>query len=192
MIEGNKTFRLVNKDNALDFFQMVGNKILNFNDETNATFNETYDSVRSTRSASKCYFIEMTRTWYQLIYKDGLVYQYSYNGKLVRRVEVVTRLSDDQIRTLINVNVHSGSGDQEDNPIYVKWENDLFRVLENGDTTVDNIKRIIYNTEKLPNPPYLGGRWLIGFLKSFTRKYPQYVELILDSTLPSVPHNIFD
>ena len=189
-----RKYSLIDKDDTKsNIFEIDGNSVLYFNDRTNATFYETYEQVKKNKLASKCYFITQTHIWYQLIYKEGIVYQYSCDGVFIRRIEQVQRLSDEQVRTLIKVDVHTGtpSTDLQTNPTYDKWENKLFTELENGNTTVDNIKRIIYNTENLHNPPYLGGRWLVGYLKSFTKKYPQYIELIFNSSLPSHPHNIF-
>jgi hypothetical protein len=193
MTSRDRKYLLIDNDNTSDVFERDGNSLLYFNDRTNATFYETYELVKKYKLASKCYFITQTHLWYQFIYKEGIVYQYSCDGVFIRRIEQVQRLSDEQVRTFIKVDVHAGtpSTDLQPNPIYDKWENDLFTELENGNTTVDNIKRIIYNTENLPHPPYLGGRWLSGYLKGFTKKYPQYIELIFNSTLPLPPHNIF-
>jgi len=194
MTRVNRKYLLIDNDDAKsNVFEIDGNSVLYFNDRTNATFYETYELVKKYKLASKCYFITQTHLWYQFIYKEGIVYQYSCDGVFIRRIEQVQRLSDEQVRTFIKVDVHAGtpSTDLQPNPIYDKWENDLFTELENGNTTVDNIKRIIYNTENLPNPPYLGGRWLSGYLKGFAKKYPQYIELIFNSTLPLPPHNIF-
>ena len=190
---GNRKYMLIDKDDVSNRFETDGSSLLYFNDRTNATFYETYDSIKRSGLASKCYFISHTNMWYQLIYKDGVVYQYSCDGLFVRRVEQVQQLSDEQVRALIKVDVHAGSPStySGENPTYDKWENALFTELENGNTTVDDIKRIIYNTENLPNPTSLGGRWLSGYLKGFTQKYPKYMELILNSSLPSHPHNIF-
>ena len=142
---------LIDKDDTNNLFDIDGNIILLFNDKTTATFYETYESVKITRFASKCYFIERTHSWHQFIYKDKFVYQYSCNGIFIRRIEQVQRLSDYQIRTLINVDVRAKTPLTVTNlnSLYDKWENDLFMTLENSDTTVDNIKRIIYNTEYL-------------------------------------------
>jgi hypothetical protein len=177
----NRTYILIDPDNSSNIFEINGSSILYFNDKTNGTFYETYEIVKKNKSASKCYYIEKTHMWYQLIYKDKCIYQYAFNGTLFRRIEQVERLSDENIRELMKVGVHSGtpSTDVVPNPIYDKWEKDLLTVLENGSISTDNIKRIIYNTDNIPNPPYLGGRWLVGFLNGFTNKYPQYIDLIL-------------
>jgi len=194
MTSRDRKYLLIANDNTSDVFECDGNSVLYFNDQTNATFYETYELVKKYKLASKCYFIKQTHLWYQFIYKEGIIYQYSCDGCFIRRIEQVQRLSDEQVRTLIKVDVHAGtpSTHSQPNATYDKWENELFTELENGNTTVDNIKRIIYNTGNLPNPPYLGGRWLAGYLKGFTNKYPQYIELIFNSNLPLPPHNIFD
>lgn len=173
-------YRLIDPDTPSNTFEIDGNSILCFNDNTNRTFRDTYENVKNTKTASKCYFIEHTKIWYQLIYKDLFVYQYSYNGTLMRRIEQIESLSDEQIRDLIKVGVHSGtpSTDSAQNPIYDIWEKNLLTALENGSVSVDSIKRVIYNTTNSPNQQYLGGRWLVGFIKGFTNKYPKYMSLI--------------
>jgi len=177
----NSIFRFIDPDNLSNIFEINGSSILFFNDKTNGTFYDTYESVRKNKSPSKCYYIELNKMWYQLIYKEQSIFQYSFHGSCIRCVEHVQQISDEQIRDLIKIDVHSGtvSTDSQSNPIYDKWENSLLSILENGTISVDNIKRIIYNTDNKPNPPYLGGRWLIGFLHGFTKKYPNYVDLIL-------------
>lgn len=173
-------YRLIDPDTLSNTFEIDGNSILYFNDNTNGTFHDTYEIVKKTKTASKCYLIEHTKIWYQLIYKDLLVYQYSFNGTLVRRIEQIDKLSDEQIRDLIKVGVHSGtpSTDISLNPIYDIWEKNLLTALENGSVSVDSIKRVIYGTNNSHNQQYLGGRWLVGFLNGFTNKYPQYMSLI--------------
>lgn len=177
----NSIYKLIDPDNLSNIFQIHGSSILFFNDKTNGTFFDTYESVRKNKSASKCYYIDLNKMWYQLIYKHDSIFQYSYNGTLTRHIEHVQQISDEKIRELIKIGVHSGtaSTDVAPNPIYDKWEKDLLTVLENGNISVDNIKRIIYNIDNKQNAPYLGGRWLIGFLHGFTKKYPQYIDLIL-------------
>lgn len=165
-----RKYRLIDPDNSSNIFEIDGDTILYFNDNTNGTFHNTYESIKNTKTASKCYFIKHTKMWYQLIYKNLLVYQYSFNGDFTRRIEI---LSDEQIRDLIKVGVHSGtpSTDISQNPRYDIWEKNLLKALENGSVSVDSIKRVIYNTDNSSNQPYLGGRWLVGFLNGFTNKY---------------------
>ena len=166
---GNIKYLLIDNDDRSNVFETDGNSVLLFNDGTTSTFNETYELVKKTKLASKCYFIAKTNIWYQFIYQDDIVYQYSCDGVFIRHIEQVQQLSDEQIRTLIKVDVHAGPPSTEfhPNPKYDKWENDLLRELENGNTSVYHIKSVIYNYEKLDEPPYLGGRWLSGFLNSF-------------------------
>ena len=177
----NSIYKLIDPDNSSNIFQIDGMSILFFNDKTTGTFYDTYESVRKNKSASKCYYIDLNKMWYQLIYKDQSIFQYSFNGTLTRQIDHIQQISDEKIRELIKIGVHSGtpSTDVVPNPIYDKWEKDLLTVLENGSISVDNIKRIIYNTDNMPNPPYLGGRWLMCFLQGFTNQYPKYKELIL-------------
>ena len=177
----NSIYTLKDPDNSSNIFHIDGSSILYFNDNTNGTLYNTYESVRKNKSASKCYFIDHNKMWYQLIYKEQSIFQYSFNGSLIRRIEHVQQISDEQIRELIKIDVHSGTPSTEamPNPIYDKWEKGLLTVLDNGSISVDTIKRIIYNTDNIPNPQYLGGRWLMSFLQGFTNKYPKYKELIL-------------
>jgi len=177
----NSVYKLIDPDNLSNILEIHGSSILYFNDRTNGTFFDTYETVRKNKSASKCYYIDHNKMWYQLMYKDQSLFQYSFHGSLIRRIEHVQQISDKQICELIKIDVHSGTPSTEamPNPIYDKWEKGLLTVLENGSISVDTIKRIIYNTDNIPNPPYLGGRWLISFIQGFTNKYPKYKELIL-------------
>ena len=177
----NSTYMLLDPIESANIFEINGSSILYFNDRTNGTFYDTYQSVKKNKSASKCYYIDDNKMWYQLIYKEQLIFQYSFNGSFIRRIKQVQQLSDEKICELIKVGIHTGtpSTDVVSNPIYDKWEKNILTVLENGSISVDDIKRIIYNTDNISNPPYLGGRWLIGFLHQFTKRNPKYIDIIL-------------
>ena len=170
--ETSKLYQLVNIDNESDIIEIPGNIILTFNtDRTSKTFHETnLFMLRSVNgSATQCYFVPTSNTWYQLINMEGNVYQVSFDGTRKRRVQLkptAQKLSDDQIAAILYVPVHSGT---DDDPV---WTRCLLQALETGTASVMDIKRVLQSR-------YLGGRWLTPRLQRFVEKYPEYKSILL-------------
>ena len=52
--------------------------------------------VNKNKSASKCYYIDLNKMWYQLIYKHQSIFQYSFNGNLTRQIDHIQWISDEK------------------------------------------------------------------------------------------------
>ncbi len=78
-------YSLIDPDRSSNQFDVNGSDFLAFNDGTYATFHDTYTNVEETRGASKCFIIQ-SGMWYQLLFTNSEVRQYSYNGATIRRV----------------------------------------------------------------------------------------------------------
>jgi hypothetical protein len=78
-------YTLIDPERSSNQFDVSGSDYLAFNDGTYATFHEAYTNVEATRGASKCFATE-SGMWYQLIFENSEVRQYSYNGATTRRV----------------------------------------------------------------------------------------------------------
>ncbi len=171
------TYALVDPDCTTNVFEVNGNDYLTFNDGTFATFHDTYTSVKKTQGASKCY-LTASGAWYQMMLVHSDVRQYSHNGATTRRVvrkPHPNALSDDEIRTLMKVSVHSSS--DSDDGEYRIWQSRLFDALESGRTTVDDIKRAMSGANQ-GDGPYLGGRWLVAHVRAFASAHPKYDGLL--------------
>ena len=170
--ETSKLYQLVNIDNESDIIEIQGETILTFNtDRTSKTFHETnLFMLRSVNgSATQCYFVPTSNTWYQLINMEGNVYQVSFDGTRKRRVQLKPtspKLSDDQIAALVKVEVHSGTDTDPE------WERGLLQALETGAASIMDIRRVLQSSR------YLGGRWLTPRLQRFVDKYPQYKSIL--------------
>ena len=79
------TYTLIDPDNAANHFDVIGSDYLSFNDGTYATFHDTYVHVQRTHGVSKC-FVVQSGMWYQLMFENSEVRQYSYNGATTRRI----------------------------------------------------------------------------------------------------------
>jgi hypothetical protein len=97
-------------------FEVSGSTRLLFNDKTQATLHETFEHVKRTRGASKCFFVvrsvKFLEAWSQLVFEDSEVCQYSFHGatkRLVTRKPNPTILSDDDIHAMIRPPAHSST-----------------------------------------------------------------------------------
>jgi hypothetical protein len=169
---------------AGEVYQLIddyGDNIMDINGETDLTFNtdrtsktlhETIMSmiIKGDGSATQCYFVPATNSWYQLINMEGIIYQVSADGQRKRRVQLkptAPKLNDDQIAALLNVPVHSGTDTEPE------WESGLLEALQTGAASDMDIKRVIQSSR------YLGGRWLTPRLQRFIGKYPEYKSILL-------------
>jgi hypothetical protein len=165
-------YQLINIDNESDVIEIQGETILTFNvDPTLKTFHETnLFMLRSINgSATQCFFVPTNNTWYQLINMDGIIYQVSFDGTRIRRVQLkptAPKLDDDQIAAILNVPVHSGTDTD------FEWQENLLQALVTGDTSIMDIKRVLQSGR------YLGGRWLVARLQRFIEKYPEYKSIL--------------
>lgn len=159
-------------DDGGNIMEIDGETTLIFNtDRTSKTFHETNMSmmIRGHGSATQCYFVPATNSWYQLINMEGIIYQVSADGQRKRQVKLkptAPQLSDEDIETLIKVPVHSGAVMDD------KWESDLLQALQTGAADFIDIKRVIQSSR------YLGGRWFTPRLQQFIQKYPEYKSIL--------------
>ena len=88
------------------------------------------------------------------------------------------RLTNGEIETLINTDVHSEHYDNE-------WEQRVLEALRSGKTSAKDIHRVLNNPSE-----YLGGRWLMSRIHKFSKKYPMY-NLVSPSTPPNdIKHSV--
>ena len=171
-----ETYQLIDVDDAGNIMEIRGDTVYKFNTvqvQPQKTFHETYMSmiIRGDGSATQCYSVPATNSWYQLINMKGIIYQVSFDGERKRRVQLKPTdppISDAQIADLIRVGAHSGTVTEPE------WEEGLLKVLQTGKASVEDIKRVYWDETKY----YLGGRWLATRLQQFTEKYPQYKDIL--------------
>ena len=129
-------YTLIDPDHPSNRFDVDGNARLDFNDDTSASFHETFTRVKHTACASKC-FVAPNRTWYQLMSDGTDVLQYRHDGvtkRLIVRKAHPNALSDDEIRDVMRVPVHSSS-DRAD-PEYGAWQSRVLDALQSGRATI--------------------------------------------------------
>ena len=166
-------------DDIGNIMEIEGETKLTFNtDRTPKSFHETNTSMilRGDGSATQCYFVPATNSWYQLINMKDIIYQVSADGQRKRRVQLKStapQLSDDDIAALLHVPVHSGTD------TYPEWERGLLKALQTGAASVIDIKRILQRQMSAGDDKlYLGARWLTPRLQQFVDKYPEYKSMI--------------
>ena len=158
-------------DDGGNIMEIDGETTLSFNtDPRQKSFHETNRSIiiKGDGSATQCYFVPATNSWYQLINMENTIYQVSADGQKKRQVKLkptAPKLNDNQIVDLLQVQVHSGA-DMDD-----KWESGLLQALQTGAADFIDIKRVIQSK-------YLGGRWLVSRLQQFIQKYPEYKSIL--------------
>lgn len=178
-------YQLIDIDNRNDMIEIDGKTLLTFNDTTSNTMHDTYTAVLSKNgNASKCFSVSSTNSWYQLINHTPIVYQISHDGSK-KRIVRVAKLSDEEIKELLDVPVHSGPGTDDTIITYtdkndmvktfdsMTWTKHLYNALQTGRTTIDDINRIIRTSN------WLGGRWFVSHMRTFKKTYPEYNQIIV-------------
>jgi hypothetical protein len=174
---GTVVYTLIDPDLPSSSFNVDGSDTLRFNDGTSASFHETFTRVKRTRCASKC-FVAPNKTWYQLMSDGTDVVQFRHDGvtkRTVVRKPHPNALSDDEIREVLGVQVHTSS--DRDNPEYRAWQGRVLDALQSGRATVDDMRRVW--SDSSGDGKYIGGRWLYSHLKTFVGEFPEYDELIV-------------
>jgi len=165
-------------DDEGNIIEVEGETTLTFNTDRTSTFHETNMSMifRGDGSATQCYFVPATNSWYQLINMEDIIYQVSVDGQRKRRVQLKATtppISDDQIIKLLHVDDKSGVDTEP------QWESGLLEALKTGSASVADFKRILKRQASVGDDNlYLGGRWLTPRLQRFVEKYPQYKSMI--------------
>ena len=134
--------------------QMTGDSVLQFIDGTQDTFFNTFRRVKFSKSCSKCYLVKQgnRNVSYQLIYRDGNVFQYAaYDFNRFRLVRQNSQKSDVNAAAeflklplgLPNSTFQfysSGRG----SPFYLTWESKLINAIREGQITIDQLLRFFF------------------------------------------------
>jgi hypothetical protein len=157
-----------------------GNEMLYFIDGLQDTFFNTFRSVKFSKSCSKCYLVKQgtTNVPYQLIYRDGYVYQYAandtnrfrlvYQNHAILDRDLADFLSLPPETTWNNISwKETGYGDPE---LFKKWDAKLKNAIENGEISIDQLLRFFYNNGN-KNKGFKADEKLERFWNVFQWKY---------------------
>ncbi len=156
-----------------------GSDILQFIDETQDTFFNTFRRVKFSKSCSKCYLVIQDGMYvpYQLIYRDGNVYQYTANDiNRFRLVKQNSQMSQEDVERQFSLSSISpsiqqyGSNTRDSNPAYIDWETSLYNALSTGQISIDQIYNFLYDNGNT-NKSFKAGKIVGAFWAAFRRKY---------------------
>jgi hypothetical protein len=160
--------------------QIAGNSVLYFIDGTQDTFFNTFRRVKFSKSSSTCYLVNQGTEIaprlapYQLIYRDGDVFQYAaYDFNRFRLVQQNSQMSDEDVAKLLNVSlkmIQTETNSHNGNPAYRKWELELYNAINNGLLTIDQIYNFLY-TDGNNHKSFKAGKYVSHFWTIFHKKY---------------------
>ncbi len=156
--------------------QMTGDSVLQFIDKTHDTFFNTFRRVKFSKSCSKCYLVKQgnRNVPYQLIYRDGNVFQYAaYDFNRFRLVKQNSQMSDEDVARLLNVTlemIQMGTNANIRNPAYKQWESNLYSAISTGQISIEQIYNFLYTDGNTHNP-FKAGKYVSHFWTAFHRKY---------------------
>ena len=139
--------------------QIEGDSVLEFIDRTRETFFNTFRYIKFSKSCSKCYLVNQGTVnvprWvpYQLIYRDGNVYQYAaYDFQRFRLVNQNSQMRhDEDVAMFLSLPVglpnstFQFSGSARAPPIYREWASKLETAIREGNISIDQLLRFFYN-----------------------------------------------
>jgi hypothetical protein len=154
-----------------------GSDILQFIDETQDTFFNTFRCVKFSKSCSKCYLVIQGGMYvpYQLIYRDGNVYQYTANDiNRFRLVKQNSQMSQEDVNRLLHVNLEMLNPqlypNVNSNPVYKQWESNLYSAILEGQISIEQIYNFLY-TDGNSHKPFKAGKYVSNFWTKFHNKY---------------------
>jgi hypothetical protein len=138
--------------------QIAGNSVLYFIDGTQDTFFNTFRRVKFSKSSSTCYLVNQGTeiaprlTPYQLIYRDGNVFQYAaYDFNRFRLVQQNSQMSDEQAAIFLSLpeglpnSSFSFTGSGRAPGAYREWASKLEAAIREGNISIDQLFKFFYN-----------------------------------------------
>lgn len=131
-----------------------GDNVLQFIDRTQDTFFNTFRRVKFSKSCSKCYLVKQgnRNVSYQLIYRDGNIFQYAaYDLNRFRLVQQNTPMLDEDVSIFLKLpeGLSNSSfqfhGSGRPPGIYHEWESKLENAIREGIISIDQLLRFFYN-----------------------------------------------
>jgi hypothetical protein len=160
--------------------QMTGDSVLEFIDGTHDTFFRSFRRVKFSKSFSKCYLVKQgnRNVPYQLIYRDGNVFQYTANN--INRFRIVkqnSQMSDEAIAEFLSLPpgttnedvrfIETGRGKPT---LYLEWDRKLKNAIENGEISIDQLYNFFY-TNGNRNKSFKADKKLERFWNVFEHTY---------------------
>jgi hypothetical protein len=132
---------------------MAGDSVIQFIDDTQDTFFNTFRRVKFSKSCSKCYLVRQgnRNVPYQLIYRDGNVFQYAvYDFNRFRLVQQNTQMTDKQAEIFLSLpeglpnSTFQFSGSGRGSAYYNQWEDKLLEAIREGNISIDQLLRFFF------------------------------------------------